>query len=84
MDEVEEVDLDIDKVNVEEVVEAAMVFVAVLVEAMEEEGITIVKTTIEGRITIMELIYQILQGTLHLNKSQLLFKLMYGKISLMS
>ena len=47
---------------------------------MEEEAITIVTTKMEGRITIMELIHQILQETLHLKKSQLLFKLMYAKI----
>ena len=54
--------------------------VAVVAEAVEEEVITIVTTTIECRITIMELIYHILRGTLHLEKSQLLFKVMYGTI----
>ena len=53
---------------------------AVVVESVEEEVITIVTTTIEGRITIIELIYWILRGTLHLNKYQLLFKLMCGTI----
>ena len=54
--------------------------VVVVVKDVEEEVITIVTTTIEGRITIMELIYKILQGTLHLKKSQILFRLMYGTI----
>ena len=59
-----------DKVEVEE---ADVVTVEVVVEAVEEEAIRIVTTTMEGRITIMELIHQILQETLHLKKSQLLF-----------
>ena len=39
--------------EVEEVVEAAVVAMAVMVKAVKEEVITIVTTTIEGRITIM-------------------------------
>ena len=78
--EKEEVDSDTDEVDVEEAVEAALVAVAVVVESVEEEVITIVTTTIEGRITIIEFIYWILQGTLHLNKYQLLFKIMCGTI----
>ena len=69
-----------DELNVEKSIEAAVVVMVVLVEAVEEEGITIVITTIEGRITIMELIYLILRGTLHLKKSQLLFNIMHEKI----
>ena len=78
--EEEDIYLDTDEVDVEEAVEAALVAVSVVVESVEEEVITIVTTTIEGRITIMELIYWILRGTLKLKKSQLLFKLMYGTI----
>ena len=62
MDEVKEVDLDMDEVEVEEVVEAAVVLVKVLVKAVKEKVIVIVTTTIEVRSTIMELIYRILQG----------------------
>ena len=58
-----------------------MAAVAVAVEDMEEEVITKVTITIEDRITITELKHRILRGTLKLNKSQLLFKLMHGKIS---
>ena len=54
--------------------------VVVVVEAAQEEAIEIVTTTMEGKITIMELIHQILRENLHLKKSQLLFKLMYGTI----
>ena len=54
--------------------------VAVMVEAVVEEAITIVTTTMEGRIIIMELIHHILREILHLNKSQLLFHLIYGTI----
>ena len=57
---------------------------AVLVEAVEEEAITIVTTTMEGRIKIMELIHKILQETLHLKKSWILFKIMYGIISVLN
>ena len=88
MDKVKEEDLDMDKLKeeyldmekVEEAVEAAVVAVVVVVEAVEEYAIIIVTTTMEGRITIMELIHQILRETLHLKKSQLLFKIMYGTI----
>ena len=80
MEEEEEIDLDTDEVDVEEAVEAALVAVAVVVESVEEEVITIVTTTIEGRITIIEFIYWILRGTLHLNNYQLLFKIMCGTI----
>ena len=80
MDKVKEEDVDMDKVEVEKAVEAVVVAVAVVVETVEEEAIKIFTTTIEGRITIMELIHWILQGTLHMKKSQLLFKLMYGTI----
>ena len=80
MDKVNEKDLDMDEVEVEEAVEAAVVAVAVVVEAVEEYAIIIVTTTMEGRITIMELIHQILRENLHLNESRLLFKLMYGTI----
>ena len=80
MDKVKEEDLDRDEVEVEEAVEAALVDVAVMVDALEEEAIAIVTTTMEGRITIMELIHQILQENLHLKKFQILFKLMYGVI----
>ena len=51
---------------------------AVVVEGVEKESITIVTTTLKGRVTIMELIHQILREPLHLKKYQLLFKLMYG------
>ena len=51
--------------------------------AVEEEAITIVTTTMEGRIKIMELIHKILQETLHLKKSWILFKIMYGTISVL-
>ena len=47
---------------------------------MEVDPITIVTTTMEGRITIMELIHKILRETLHLKKSQLLFNIMHGTI----
>ena len=80
MDKVKEEDLDRDEVEVDEAVEAALVDVAVMVDALEEEAIAIVTTTMEGRITIMELIHQILQENLHLKKFQILFKLMYGVI----
>ena len=60
--------------------DAAVVSVVVVVGAVEEHRITIITTTMEGRITIMELIHQILQENLHLNKSQLLFNLMHGTI----
>ena len=46
MYEVEEVDFDISKVKVGEAVEADVVAMAVVVEAVEEEIITIVTTTI--------------------------------------
>ena len=58
LDEVKEEDLDMDKVEAEE---AVVVAVVVVVEDMEDESITIVTTTMEGRITIMELIHKILQ-----------------------
>ena len=74
------VDLDMDEVEVVEAAVVAVVDVTVMVEAVEEEAITIVTTTTEGRITIMELIHRTLRETLHLNKSQLLFKIMYGTI----
>ena len=80
MDKVKEEDVDMEKVEVEKAVEAVVVAVAVVVETVEEEAIKIFTTTIEGRITIMELIHWILQGTLHMKNSQLLFKLMYGTI----
>ena len=80
MDKVNEEDLDMDEVEVEESVEAAVVVMAVVVEAVEEELITIVTTTMEGSIIITELIHHILQEILHLNKSQLLFHLIYGTI----
>ena len=67
----EGVDLDMDKVEVVEAAVVAVVDVTVMVEAVEEEAITIVTTTTEGRITIMELIHWILQENLHL---------MYGTI----
>ena len=72
--------MDTDEDEVEEAVEAAMVVVVVMVEAMEEEKIKIVKTTMEVRITIMDLIHQILLENLHLRKSWLLFKVMFGTI----
>ena len=71
MEKVEEIDLDMDEVKMEYAVEVAVVVVAVVVEAVEEYGITIVTTKIEGRITIMELIYRILRGTLNLEKSHI-------------
>ena len=80
MEEVEEVYLDMDEVEVEVEVEETMVAVAAVVEAVEEELITIYTTTTKGRITTMELIHQILRRNLHLKKSQFLFKLMYGMI----
>ena len=80
MDETKEEDLDMDEIEVEEVLEAAVVAVAVMVKAVEEEAIKIVKTKMENRITIMDLIQQILQENLHLNNSQLLFKIMYRTI----
>ena len=80
MDVVKEEYLDTDENEVEEAVEAAMVVVVVMVEAMEEEKIKIVKTTMEVRITIMDLIHQILLENLHLRKSWLLFKVMFGTI----
>ena len=61
-----------------------MVSVAVVLEAVEEEAITIVTTTMEGRITIMELIRQILREFLHLKKSRLFFKIMHGTIFVMN
>ena len=79
-EEVKEEDLDMEKVDVEEAVEADVVSVAIVVEAVEEEAITIVTTTMEVSITIMELIHWILRGNLHLKKYQLLFKLIYGTI----
>ena len=66
-----------DKVEVEE---ADVVTVEVVVEAVEEEAIRIVTTTMEGRIIIMDLIHQILLENLHLRKSWLLFKVMFGTI----
>ena len=60
MDKVKKEYLDMEEVDVEEVVEAAVVAVAVVVEAVEEKAITIVTTTMEGIITIMELIHHIL------------------------
>ena len=60
MDKVKEGDLDMEKIEEEEAVEVYVVAVAVVVEAMEEEAITIVTTKMEGIITIMELIHQIL------------------------
>ena len=64
MDEVKEEDLDMgeaneeyfymDKVEAEESVEAALVSVEVVVEAVDEEEITIVTTAMEGRIKNME------------------------------
>ena len=81
--EVKEEYLDMDEVEAEEAeeaVEATVFALTVVVEAVEEESIKILKTTMEGRITIMELINQILRETLHLKKSQLLFKLMYGML----
>ena len=57
-----------------------VVAVAVVVEAMEEEAITIIATTMKGRIIIMDFIHQILRETLHLNNYRLLFKLMYRTI----
>ena len=51
-----------------------------MVEALEEEAIKIVTTTIEGIIKITELINWILQGTLHLKRSQISFKIMYEMI----
>ena len=57
-----------------------MVSVAIVVEAFEEEAITTITKQLGGIITIIELIHQILQENLHLKKSQLLFKLMYGTI----
>ena len=93
MDEVKEEDLDMgeaneeyfymDKVEAEESVEAALVSVEVVVEAVDEEEITIVTTAMEGRIKNMELIHHILRETLHLKEFWLLFKLMYGKIFLL-
>ena len=44
MDEVKDEDLDMDEVEVEEPVQADMVVVAVVVEALEEEAITIFTT----------------------------------------
>ena len=78
IDEVNEEDFYMDEVEVEEVVAAVVVAVAVVVEAMKQEVITIVTTIMEGRIAIMDLIHQILQETLHLKKSWILFKIMYG------
>ena len=80
MDGVEEVDLNMEKVKVEEAADSDVVAMEVLVVAVEEESITIATTKIKVRITIMELIHQILQGNFHLNKSQILFKLMYETI----
>ena len=77
----EEVDLDMDKVGVEE---AALVDVEVVLKALEEEIITIVQTIIEERFTTMKLIYRILRVTLHLKQYQLLFKLMNGTISVLN
>ena len=76
VNEVKEGDLDMNKVRLEEAVEA----VVVAMEDVEKEVIIIATTKIEDRITIMELIHWILQGTLHLKKSQLLFKIRYGTI----
>ena len=45
MEKVKEEDLNMDKVEVEEVVEAAVVAMAVVVEEVEEEEITTVTTT---------------------------------------
>ena len=73
-----------DKVEVEESVEATVVSVAVVVEVVEEVEITIVTTTMEGRITVMKLIHQILRGALNRKKSHLLFKIMYGTIFVLS
>ena len=53
MEAEEEVYLDMDEVEVEEAVEASIVAVAVVVEAVEEYAITIITTTMEGKITIM-------------------------------
>ena len=60
MEKVREEDLDMDKVEVEEALKAAVVAVAVVVEDVEEEKITTFKTTTEGRIAFMDLIHQIL------------------------
>ena len=84
MDKVKKEYLDMDKVEVEEAVETAVVAVAVVVEAVEEEAIAIVTTKMGGRIKIMELIHHILQETLHQKKYWILFKLMYGTIFLLN
>ena len=72
--------MDTYEVEAEQAVEASVVSVSFVVVAVEEEAITIVTTTMEGRITIMELIHKILRETLHLKKSQLLFNIMHGTI----
>ena len=64
MDEVKEEDLDKEYAEVEEEVKAYVVDVVVVVEAVGEELITIVTKTMEGIITIMDLIHQILRETL--------------------
>ena len=66
MEKLKEEDFDMDKLEVEEAVEVDVVDVDVVVGAVEEEAIIIVTTTMEGRITIMELIHQILREILHL------------------
>ena len=71
MDEVKEEDLDLDEVEVEEAVDMAVATVAVMVEAVEEEAITIVTTKMEGKITIKELIHQILRENLHVKRVDL-------------
>ena len=84
MDQMKGGDLDMDEVEVEEAVLADVMDVAVMVVEVEEESITIVTTTMEGRITIMEVIHQISREKFHLKKSRLLFKLMYGTISVLN
>ena len=84
MYEVKEVDLDMDEVEAEEAVYTAVFALTVVVEAVEEDSITIFTTTMEGRITIKQLINQILRETLHLKKYQLLLKLVYGTISVLN